>query len=489
MALRWLLAVLYSLARFFGGLRGTWLETEQMKILILGAGVVGSTIAERLSREPDNEITIVDLDTDTLRAIHERMDVRTVAGHASHPAVLDHAGAGDADLVIAVTGNDEVNMVACQVVHSRYREFQDGARRRTKIARLRYTEYSGFDALFGPDGLPVDVVIAPEDLITRYVQQLVRFPGASQVLEFSEGRALLLGAEARDGCWLVGRTPAALGERNVEGRIAALYRGGHAQTVNGETVIEDGDEVFFIADADHVRTLLSSLRPEQQDVRNIMIAGGGNIGLKVAETLQDEFQVKLIERSAQRAQQVSERLGRVIVLHGDATHEELLIEENIERMDAFVALMNSDEANLLAAGLAKRAGCKRVMALANRQAYAALAGQMGIDVPISPTQITISELLRHIRHGDVAKVHSLRFGRAEAIEGIAHSGDGQRSLVGRALGEINLPLGASISAIVRAGAVLPLSGETTVQDDDHVILFMTNPRAKAQIERLFEDEA
>ena len=458
-----------------------------MKILILGAGVVGSTIAERLSREPENEITIVDLDTDTLRAIHERMDVRTVAGHASHPAVLDHAGAGDANLVIAVTGNDEVNMVACQVVHSRYREFEAGGRRRTKIARLRFTEYSGVDALFGPHGLPVDVAIAPEDLITRYVEQLIRFPGASQVLEFSDGRALLLGAEAKGGTWLVGRTPRALRERKIKGRIAAVYRSGHAQTVNGETVIENGDEVFFIAGSDDVRPLLSALRPEHQDVRNIMIAGGGNIGVKVAESLQNRFQVKLIERSAQRARQVAERLGRVIVLHGDATHERLLIEENIERMDAFVALMNADESNLLAAGLAKRAGCKRVMALANRQAYAALAGQMGIDVSISPTQITISELLRHIRHGDVARVHSLRFGRAEAIEGVAHSGDGQRSLVGRAVGEINLPHGTSISAIVRSGVVLPHDDDTTVRDDDHVILFMTNPRAKAQIERLFED--
>ena len=460
-----------------------------MKILILGAGVVGSTIAERLSREPENEITIVDLDADILRGIHERMDVRTVTGHASHPSVLDHASAGDADLVMAVTGNDEVNLLACQVVHSRYREFRTGARKRTKIARLRYTAYSGVDALFGPDGLPVDVVIAPEDLITRYVQQLVRFPGASQVLEFSDGRALLLGAQAQDGSWLVGRTLAALGDRRIDGRIAAIYRGGRAQTVNGQSVIEHGDDVFFIAGAGQVRTLLESLRPEKQDVRNIMIAGGGNIGLKVAEALQNHFQVKLIESSARRAQLVSERLGRVIVLHGDATNEELLIEENIERMDAFVALMNADEANLLAAGLAKRAGCKRVMALANRQAYAALAGEMGIDVPISPAQITISELLRHIRQGDVAKVHSLRFGRAEAIEGIAHSSAGHGSLVGRAIKEINLPHGTTISALVRSGVVLPINGETTVRDNDHVILFVTNPRAKAQIERLFEDGA
>ena len=460
-----------------------------MKILILGAGVVGSTIAERLSREPENEITVVDLDANILRGIHERMDVRTVTGHASHPAVLDHAGAGDADLVMAVTGNDEVNMIACQVVHSRYREFRPESRQRTKIARLRYTEYSGVDNLFGPHGLPVDVVIAPEDLITRYVEQLVRFPGASQVLEFSDGRALLLGAEAHDGSMLVGRTLATLGERGIEGRIAAIYRDGRALTVNGQSVIRDGDDVFFIAGADQVRTLLEALRPEKQDVRNIMIAGGGNIGLKVAEALQNHFQVKLIERSAKRAQQMSERLGRVIVLHGDATHEELLIEENIERMDAFVALMNADEANLLAAGLAKRAGCKRVMALANRQAYAALAGQMGIDVSISPAQITISELLRHIRQGDVARVHSLRFGRAEAIEGIAHGDTGGDSLVGRAIREINLPHGTSISAIVRSGVVLPISDETTVEDDDHVILFMTNPRAKAQIERLFEDGA
>ncbi|WP_446831201.1 Trk system potassium transporter TrkA [Candidatus Foliamicus sp.] len=460
-----------------------------MKILILGAGVVGSTMAERLSREPENEITVVDLDAGILRNIHERMDVRTVAGHASHPGVLDHAGAGDADLIAALTGNDEVNMVACQVVHSRYREYEPGARARTKIARLSYTQYKSVHALFGPEGLPVDVVIAPEDLITRHVEQVIRYPGASQVMEFSDGGALLLGARAREGSWLVDKTPAALGENNVQARIAAVYRDGRPQTVRSDTPIRDGDEVFFIAGPDHVRDALGALRPEQQEVRNVMIAGGGNIGRKVAERLQNRLQVKLIERSPERAQRVAERLGRVIVLQGDATHEELLIEENIERMDAFVALTEADEANLLAAGLAKRAGCKRVMALAKRPAYASLAGQMGIDVPISPDQITISELLRHMRHGDVAKVHSLRFGRAEAIEGVAHGNAGNGTLVGRAVGEIKLPHGASVSAIVRSGELLPLTRETTVCDKDHVILFMTNPRAKAQVEQLFETGA
>lgn len=460
-----------------------------MKILILGAGVVGSTIAERLSREPENEITVVDLDAGILRNVHERMDVRTVAGHASHPGILDHAGAGDADLIAALTGNDEVNMVACQVVHSRYREYEPGARARTKIARLRYTQYNNVKALFGPNGLPVNVVITPEDLVTRHVEQLIRYPGASQVMEFSGGSALLLSARAQAGAWLVGKTPAALAGNNVQGRIAAIYRGGRPQAVNGATPIHNGDEIFFVAGENHVRRLLEGLRPERQEVRNIMIAGGGNIGLKVAERLQNRFHVKLIERSAERAQQVAERLSRVIVLHGDATREELLIEENIERMDAFVALTETDESNLLAAGLAKRAGCKRVMALANRPAYATLAGQMGIDVPISPDQIAVSELLRHMRHGDVVKVHSLRFGRAEAIEGVAHGNAGNDALVGRAIGEINLPHGASISAIVREGELLPFAREATVIDQDHVILFMTNPRAKAQVEQLFETGA
>jgi len=452
-----------------------------MKILILGAGQVGSSAAYHLSREEANEVTVVDMRPDVLRELQDRLDIRTVVGHAAHPEVLDRAGANDADIVVALTDADETNMIACQVAYTLFHT-------PTKIARIRAAEYMNAKDLFTQDAIPVDVRISPEQLVCEYVEQLILYPGASQVLDFADGRVRLVGVKAdRDGL-LVGQRIATLKEHvpNTEGRIAAIYRQGKATLPEGDTVIQEGDEVFFIADRKDIRVFMSEMRRLEDPVRRVVIAGGGNIGVRLALALEQTNQVKIIERDPARARQISEQLNKAIVLVGDAADEELLLEENIDNVDVFCALTNSEEANILSSMLAKRLGSNKVMALINRASYVDLVEAGSIDIAISPQQVTIGSLLAHVRRGDVVKVHSLRRGAAEAIEAIAHGVEGESKVVGRAIEDINLPKGAAIVMLVRDGQVIIAHHDTVVETDDHVIMFLTDRRKIENLEKLFQ---
>ena len=452
-----------------------------MKILILGAGQVGSSAAYHLSREEANEVTVVDRRPNVLRELQDRLDIRTVVGHAAHPEVLDRAGANDADIVVALTDTDEANMVACQVAYTLFHT-------PTKIARIRAAEYMNAKGLFTQDAIPVDVRISPEQLVCEYVEQLILYPGASQVLDFANGRVRLVGVRAdRDGL-LVGQRIATLREHvpNTEGRIAAIYRQGKAMLPEGDTVIQEGDEVFFIADRKDIRVFMSEMRRLEDPVRRVVIAGGGNIGVRLALALEQTNQVKIIERDPKRARQVSEQLNKAIVLVGDAADEELLLEENIDDVDVFCALTNSEEANILSSMLAKRLGSHKVMALINRASYVDLVEAGSIDIAISPQQVTIGSLLAHVRRGDVVKVHSLRRGAAEAIEAIAHGKEGESKVVGRKIEDIELPKGAAIVTLVREGQVIIAHHDTVIETDDHVILFLTDRRKIENLEKLFQ---
>ena len=452
-----------------------------MKILILGAGQVGSTAAFSLAREEANEVTIVDKNPDVLRELQDRLDVRTVVGDASYPDVIERAGGRDADIIIALTSSDEVNMVACQVAFTLFRT-------PTRIARIRARELMSREQLFGPDGVPVDVAISPSSLVTNYIEQLIRFPGALQVLDFAEGRVRLVATRARGGGALVGHPLRELSEHipNVESRVVAIYRGGRGIIPDGDTVVEEDDEVFFIAARKDIRTVLREMRKLDDPVRKVVIAGGGNIGLDLARALEATNQVKIIERDWRRARQISEQLSRAVVLHGDSADEELLLEENIDSADVFVSVTNAEEANILSAMLAKRLGARKVMALINKIAYAELVESGTIDIAISPQQITLGTLLAHVRRGDVVKVHSLRRGAAEAIEAVAHGNARESRVVGRLIDEIQLPRGATISAIVRGDEVLMAHHDTQIKADDHVILFIADRRQIDEVERLFE---
>ena len=404
-----------------------------------------------------------------------------MVGHAAFPDVLERAGANDADMIIALTDSDETNMVACQIAYTLFHT-------PTKIARIRSAEFMNREELFRPESLPIDVRISPEQLVTEHVEQLIRHPGALQVLEFAKGQVRLVAARADEGGALLGHPLKELPQHipTAETRVVAIYREGKSVMPDGNTIVQEGDEVFFLAGRKDIRPVLREMRKLDDPVRRVVIAGGGSIGFRLARVLEQTNQVKVIERNFDRAREISERLNKAIVLHGDAADEELLLEENIDNADVFVSVTNAEEANILSAMLAKRLGTHKVMALINKPSYAELVETGTIDIAISPQQITLGTLLAHVRRGDVVKVHALRRGAAEAIEAIAHGDERESRVVGRAIEDIDLPPGTTISAVVRDDEVLMAHHDTVIEADDHVILFMTDRRQIDEVENLFQ---
>ncbi len=378
-----------------------------MKIIILGAGQVGGTLAEHLADE-QNEITVVDSEASTLRALQERLDIRTVLGDAAHPSTLFNAGAEHAEMLIAVTNSDEMNMLACQIAFTLYRT-------PTKISRVRSGDYlEKAKELFDSGAIAVDVIIGPEQLVTNNIEQLIANPGSLQVLDFADGRIRLVAVRAIEGGPIVGRQLQEIREHmpNIDTRVAAIFRENSPPIIpEGTTVVEPDDEVFFIAARENIRAVTAELRTIDEPYKRVMIAGGGNIGATLASRLEHQYQVKVIELSYDRCRTLSEMLEKSVVLHGKANEPALLMQENIEQTDVFCALTNNDESNIMMSVLAKRLGAKKVITLIANSAYAELVGA-DIDVAISPQQITVSSLLTHVRRGDIGNVHSLRRGRA-----------------------------------------------------------------------------
>jgi trk system potassium uptake protein TrkA len=376
----------------------------------------------------------------------------------------------------------------------------------TRIARLRSPDFLD-DELLSNDNFAVDYAICPEQDITDYIVKLIEFPEALQVLEFANGAVTLVGVRAYQGGLLVGKPIRAMREHlppGVDARIAAIFREHQPLDPDGNTVIEPGDEVFLLAASGHIRTALQELRRMLEPVRRVMIAGGGNIGSRVAATLGKRYDVKLIERDRLRAEVAANKLVDTLVLHGEATDENLLTQENIDEIDMFLALTNDDEDNIMAASLAKRLGCKRVLALINRRAYADMVQGGPIDIGLSPAQVSIGTLLTHVRRGDVARVHSLRRGAAEALELVAHGDRNTSKVVGRRIDELPKIRGAHIGAIVRRSKepeVVKREGflidayvdqviiphhDTMIEPDDHVIVFCMRKHQVVEVERLFQ---
>ncbi|AKX51193.1 Trk system potassium transporter TrkA [Thiopseudomonas alkaliphila] len=451
-----------------------------MKIIILGAGQVGGTLAELLASEA-NDITIVDTNVERLRDLGDRLDIGTVVGHCSYPTVLRQAGADDADMLVAVTSSDETNMIACQVAHTLFRT-------PTKIARVRESAYLTRTGLFDNDAIPIDVLISPEQAVTNYIKRLIEYPGALQVLDFAEGKAQLVCVKAYYGGPLVGQELRQLHAHmpNINTRVAAIFRRDRPILPKGDTVIEVDDEVFFIAARNHIRDVMSEMRRLEDSYRKVIIAGGGHIGERLAEAIESRYQVKIIEINPSRCRYLSDSLDTTVVLQGSASDRDLLVEENIDEADIFLALTNDDEANIMASLLAKRLGARKVMAIINNPAYADLVQGGAIDIAISPQLATLGTLLTHVRRGDIVSVHSLRRGAAEAIEAIAHGDKRSSKVIGRKVKDIRLPPGATIGAIIRDEEVLISDDQAVIQAEDHVIIFVMDKKYIRDVERLFQ---
>jgi trk system potassium uptake protein TrkA len=451
-----------------------------LKIIILGAGQVGGTLAEHLASEA-NDITVVDTDGDRLRDLGDRLDIRTVQGRGSFPNVLRQAGADDADMLVAVTSSDETNMIACQVAFTLFHT-------PTKIARIREAAYLTRAGLFENAAIPVDVLISPEQVVTNYIKRLIEYPSALQVIDFAGGKVQLVAVKAYYGGPLVGQQLRQLREHmpNVDTRVAAIFRRDRPIIPQGDTVIEADDEVFFIAAKAHIRSVMGEMRRLDVSYKRIIIAGGGHIGERLAEAIENRYQVKIIEMNPARCRYLSDTLNNTVILQGSASDRDLLMEENIDNADLFLALTNDDEANIMSSLLAKRLGAKKVMTIINNPAYVDLVQGGEIDIAVSPQLATIGTLLAHVRRGDIVSVHSLRRGAAEAIEIVAHGDSRSSKVIGRAIRDIELPSGTTIGAITRGEDVLIAHDATVIESGDHVVMFLVDKKYIRDVERLFQ---
>lgn len=452
-----------------------------MKIIILGAGQVGTTLAENLAND-DNDITIIDDDEARLGKLQDKHDLQVIKGNAASPRTLREAGASDADLLVAVTNSDESNMIACQIAYTLFNV-------PTKIARIRNPDYvRERDALFNNKVLPIDHIIAPELLVTKEILRLIDYPGALQVAHFAHDLVSLVSVKAYYGGPLVGYPISALSDHlpHIETRIVSIFRQDKPFVPQGSTIIEAGDEVFFICATQHIKAVMAELQRLERPHKRVMIVGGGNIGTALAKSLEDKCNVKLIERDPNKAAKLAEKLSKTLILNGDASDQELLFEEHIEKVDLFLALTSDDEANIMSSLLAKRLGAKKAIVLVQRMAYLHLIQGGTIDIALSPQQTTISALSSHVRKGDIVKVASFKQGLVEGIEVIAHGDADSSKVVGRKIKDLKLPQGAIIGAIVRDHNVMIAHKSTEIEANDRVILLVNDKKQVGEIEKLFQ---
>ena len=453
-----------------------------MKIIILGAGTVGTTLAISLSQE-DNDVTVVDNNQSALHHLEEEADIKTVNGSCSYPNTLVNSGIKEADMVVAVTGSDEINIVSCLISKVLSENVKT-------IARIRESSYlkDRTKKAIEEGVIPVDIVVSPEKLITNHIQALIETPGSLQVLEFGDGLLNLVGVRAIEGGPLIGHEIGDLKKHmpNVDTRVAAIFRKGGAIIPKGTTTVEAGDEVFFIARRKDAKKVINEMRKKEDPYKYVVIAGGGKIGSSLAEQLEGNHTIKLIEANSEKAKEISARLIDTIVLEGNVSDKSLLHEENIEECDVFVAVTNDDEANVMSCMLAKEMGAHKVIALINNEAYVDLVQDKGIDVAIAPSQITIGTFLSELAGDEVVKVHSLRRGAAEAIETIVkESTNGKEDAVGKELGNIRLPVGATIGAIIRKNKAKIAHDDVKLRENDHVILFLTDKKLLKEVQGIF----
>lgn len=460
-------------------------------ILIVGAGTVGSSVAKALDEE-GYDITIIDQNESALMQASQNLDIQTIHGNASDPVVLEETNPDSVDMVLAVTDNDATNILVCQLM------FRLGLEPHL-VARVRNMEFhKRKEEFFGNEDkrIPIHAIISPAQRVTDQIIRLIRMPGALQIVEFAGGKVQLVAIRAEEGGKLVGHKIEELGDHmpGVEVRVAAIYRSGQPIIAKGDTVIMPGDEVFFIAAPENLEDMMQELRAIDKIAgKRVMLVGAGNIGMRVAHQLESlEYRAKLVEYDFDHAQHAATVLENSIVIHGNATDQNLMIRENIELTEVFCSVTNDDAVNILSAMMAKWLGARRTMALINNSSYVEMLEAIGsgIDIVISPNQDTIGELLRYIRSGSTLEVHSLRRGVAEAIETLAVGNRQTSKVVGRRIEELDLPQGAVVGAILREGEVLIAHHHLEIKADDHAIIFVAakSPKLITQVQKLFEPD-
>jgi trk system potassium uptake protein TrkA len=451
-----------------------------MRVIICGAGQVGYSIATYLARE-DNDVTLIDSDPDKIAQASADLDARCIRGFASSPDVLASAGASNADMLVAVTNSDEVNMLACQVGHSLFNIPK-------KIARIRNQSYldPAWSNLFSRSHMPIDVIISPEVEIANSIVQRLIVPGTTNVALLADGRVYLVGVI------LPPNSPVA----HVQLRqlstlfpdlslvIGSIRRNGELIVPRGDDRMETGDEIFFFTDTLHINRALAAFGHEEKQARSIVLIGGGNVGYYLAKKLTSQFpqlNLKIIEHNRERALFLAEKLPRVTVLHGDALHPDLMEEANIPQAETVITITNDDEANLLGASLAKKMGANRAIALVNGSTYAPLSSQLGIDAVVSPRASTVSTIMRHVRRGRIKALHTLEDGHAEVIEAEVSE---TSHMTNKAIEDLDLPTDVRLGAIIRDGKILPLSHDLVIKPHDHVIV-LTSADQVRRVEQMF----
>lgn len=450
-----------------------------MKVIICGAGQVGYHIASYLASE-QNDVTVIDQAPELIARVNESLDVQAFVGNAALPDVLENAGAADADMIIAVTFADEVNMVACQVAHSLFNV-------PTKIARIRQHSFlePAWADLFSREHLPIDVIISPEIEVAQAISRRLAVPGAFDMIPLAEDKVRVVGVRCTADCPIVNTPLRQLTELfpDLHIVVVGIVHEENAFIPKSTDQMLPGDEVYFVADTEHVPRALAAFGYQEQEAHRMVIVGGGNIGLNLAKLIEatPDMTARIVERDQARARKIASMLPDTMVTWGDGLDAEILEEINIRSADTVVAVTDDDETNILGSLLAKRYGVERTIALANKTTYSSLVTTLGIDVLVNPRAITVSTILQHIRRGRIRAVHSLRDGFGEIIEAEALE---TSPLVGSQIREGKLPSGVIIGAIVRDGEVIIPRGDTDVRARDRVILLATSGSVK-KVEKLF----
>ena len=450
-----------------------------MRVIVCGAGRVGVGIARRLSRE-NNEVTVVDQSKELIRAVAERLDVRGVVGNGAYPETLEEAGAREADMIIAVTFSDEVNMVACQIAHSLFNV-------PTKIARVRAQGYLDprYSDLFSRAHLPIDVVISPEREVSEAIIQRMSTPGAFDIKSFADGRIWAVGVKLRDDCPIINTPLRQVAELfpDLKITIVAIKRGDNIWRAHSGDQLEPGDQVFFVSDRNDVTRALEIMGEAGRQARRVIIVGGGNIGLFVAKGLEKigSMKIRLIERDRKRAEFIAEELERTIVLQGDGLDRGILREAGVAEAETVVSVTDNDQVNILASVVAKREGSRRSLALINDLDYGPISEAVGVDRYVDPRATTVSTILQHIRRGRIKGVYSLMDGAAEVLDAVALE---TSPLVNKPLREASLPEGVMIGAVFRDGEVQMPTGDTVINAGDRIVLMSMRENVK-DVEQMF----